>query len=190
MRTSGLAVTGAVVFEPEVFPDERGLFVSPMQQHAFADVAGLPVFPVAQASFSRSRRHVGRGIHFTRTPPGCAKFVYCPYGRALDFVVDLRVGSPTFGLWDSVILDGSEPRGVYLPIGVGHAFVALQDDTIMSYLLSTAYRPELECAILLTDSEIGLPVPPEIVLSQRDRDAPTLAEAAALLPDHADVHVL
>jgi epimerase EvaD len=188
MRSRELAVSGAFVFTPDVFPDERGSFVSPLQQDALLGTVGLPSFPVAQASHSRSRRGVVRGVHFTLTPPGCAKYVHCPHGRALDIVVDLRTGSPTFGRWDAVVLDSEDARAVYLPIGVGHAFVALADDTIMSYLLSTAYDPRREAAISVFDPELALPIPAdqERMLSTRDTAAPKLTEAAAagLLPDY------
>jgi epimerase EvaD len=186
MRWRELAVSGAFAFTPDVFPDERGSFVSPLQQETFLRTAGLPCFPVAQASHSRSRRGVVRGVHYTHTPPGCAKYVHCPHGRALDIVVDVRTGSPTFGRWDEVLLDAEQARAVYLPIGVGHAFVALADDTIVSYLLSIAYNPTLEAAVSVCDPALDLPIPTsrDRLLSERDSSAPTLAEAeaAGLLP--------
>jgi epimerase EvaD len=189
MRAGELTVSGAFVFTPDVFPDHRGSFVSPMQQHALLDTVGLPAFPVAQASYSKSRRGVVRGVHYTRTPPGCAKYVHCPHGRALDIVVDTRTGSPTFGSWDAVILDSEEAHAVYLPVGVGHAFVALTDETIVSYLLSAAYDPTNEAAVSVLDPAVALPIPPDLdpILSTRDREAPTLAQAAAagMLPDYA-----
>jgi 5-epimerase len=187
MRSRPLAVSGAFVFTPDVFPDDRGFFVSPMQRPALRDTVGQASFPVAQASYSRSRRGVVRGVHFTRTPPGCAKYVYCPQGQALDIVVDIRIGSPTFGRWDTVLLDPETARAVYFPIGVGHAFVALTDHTIMTYLLSAAYDAPNELAVSVTDPTLALPIPPDVepILSARDTAAPTLAEAeaAGLLPD-------
>jgi epimerase EvaD len=187
MRSAELAVTGAFVFTAEVFPDDRGLFVSPMQQPALLAAVGLPVFPSAQVSYSSSREGVVRGVHYTLTPPGGSKYSYVPYGRALDFVVDIRVGSPTYGCWDSVILDAEHARAVYLPVGVGHAFVSLADNTIMSYLLSQRYDAGNEAAVSLFDTDLALPLPDtDPILSARDRAAPTLAEAAAagLLPDY------
>lgn len=189
MRSSQLVVSGAFVFTPEIYPDDRGLFVSPMQQAALLDTVGVPSFPAAQASYSKSRRGVVRGIHFTRTPPGGAKYVYCPQGRALDIVIDVRVGSPTFGRWDTVQLDPEVARGVYMPIGVGHAYVALADDTVVAYLLSAAYVPENELAMSVFDPALGLPIPDDIepILSARDTAALTLeqTQAAGLLPDYA-----
>lgn len=190
MESRALAVTGAFEFTPEVFPDERGHFVSPFQEAAFVDAVGHPLFPVAQASQSTSVRGVLRGVHFTLAPPGTAKYVHCARGSALDIVVDLRVGSPTFGVWDQVVLTGESFRSVYLPPGLGHTFVALEDDTVMCYLLSQRYHRENELALSALDPEIGLPLPSDLPLiySERDREAPTLAQARALgmLPDYGE----
>ncbi|MFC8870506.1 dTDP-4-dehydrorhamnose 3,5-epimerase family protein [Streptomyces sp. NPDC057148] len=190
MESRELQVAGAFVFSPEVFADDRGLFVSPFQSEAFVRATGRPLFGVSQTSCSRSRRGVVRGVHFTRTPPGTAKYVYCVQGQALDIVVDLRCGSPTFGRWDSAVLDPVHFRAVYFPVGVGHAFVALRDDTVMAYTLSGGYVPDNELALNVRDPELGLPLPEDIrpVLSERDQVAPSLAEAraAGLLPDYGD----
>ncbi|MBH5129546.1 MULTISPECIES: dTDP-4-dehydrorhamnose 3,5-epimerase family protein [Streptomyces] len=188
MQTRSLKVAGVLEFSPPVFRDPRGLFVSPFQRDAFVAATGHELFGVAQTSFSVSRRGAVRGIHYTRVPPGTAKYVHCPRGRALDMVVDLRLGSPTFGAWDSVVLDQDDCRALYLPVGVGHAFAALTDDTLMAYTLSTAYAPENELAVSVHDPRLRLPLPRDVppLLSERDRAAPTLAEAAArgLLPDY------
>ncbi|KAB8190959.1 dTDP-4-keto-6-deoxy-D-glucose epimerase [Nonomuraea phyllanthi] len=180
-----LGVAGAYAFFPEVFPDERGDFASPYQETAFAAAVGRRLFPVAQASRSVSRRGVVRGVHYTLVPPGTAKYVTCAGGRALDYVIDLRIGSPTFGRWESLELTAANGVAVYLPPGVGHAFAALEDDTVVCYLLSEEYQKEHELALSVFDGELGLRLPPgPPVLSERDRRAPTLAEAAAqgLLP--------
>ncbi|QGV77509.1 dTDP-4-dehydrorhamnose 3,5-epimerase family protein [Streptomyces ficellus] len=194
MKARELAVEGAFAFTPEVFHDDRGMFLSPHQEEAFTQALGRPLFPVAQCSYSVSRRGVVRGVHYTATPPGMAKYAYCTRGAALDVVVDTRVGSPTFGTWDSVVLDTRECQAVLLPTGVGHLFVALEDDTAVSYLLSTAYAAEREHALSPLDPALGLPIPDDItpVLSERDRAAPTLAEAerAGLLPRYADCRAL
>ncbi|RCV50837.1 dTDP-4-dehydrorhamnose 3,5-epimerase family protein [Marinitenerispora sediminis] len=188
MRVRRLGVEGALEFTPEVFRDDRGAFTSPLQRHAFARAAGRPPFPVAQTSHSRSRRGTVRGVHYTRTPPGTAKYVCCLAGRALDLVIDLREGSPTFGRCEAVPLDGEGSRALYLPVGVGHAFVALEDGTLMSYLMSAEYAPEHELAVRPLDPALGLPLPDGLdpLLSDRDCGAPTLAEARerGLLPEY------
>ncbi|MFG2093659.1 dTDP-4-dehydrorhamnose 3,5-epimerase family protein [Streptomyces sp. NPDC048612] len=188
MEARKLAVQGALEFTSRTFSDERGVFVAPFQQSVFETARGGPLFAVAQGNHSLSRRGVVRGIHYTVAPPGAAKYVYCASGRSLDFTVDIRRGSPTFGKWEAVLLDQSGFRAVYLPIGVGHAFVALTDHTVMSYLTSAPYVAERELALSPLDPALGLPIPEDIdpILSERDTAAPTLAQAAerGLLPDY------
>jgi epimerase EvaD len=183
-----LQVGGAFEFVPDVFPDGRGLFVAPYSEPSFVDAVGFPL-RVAQTNHSLSRRGVVRGVHFAAVPPGQAKYVYCPRGALLDVVIDIRVGSPTFGKWDTVRCDSSEYRAVYLPEGLGHAFIALEDDTVMAYLCSTGYNPAVEHSVNPLDSELGLPWPSDLtpILSDRDRAAPSLAQAraAGLLPSYA-----
>ncbi|WP_158890357.1 dTDP-4-dehydrorhamnose 3,5-epimerase family protein [Amycolatopsis anabasis] len=188
MQVRKLAVEGALEFTPKVFPDDRGLFVSPYQEAAFVEATGGPLFGVSQTNHSKSQRDVVRGVHFTLTPPGVAKYVYCAQGKALDIVVDIRLGSPTFGKWDAVVLDQEAFRAVYLPVGLGHAFVALEDDTVMSYLLSESYVAEIELAVSVLDPVLGLPIPEGIepIMSERDLAAPTMAQARekGILPDY------
>jgi epimerase EvaD len=185
MQVRELAVADAYEFSPRSFPDSRGLFVAPYQEEAFVSAVGFPL-RVAQTNHSVSKRGVIRGVHYADTPPGQAKYVYCPSGALLDVVVDLRVGSPTFGEVDSVRVDSTDYRAVYLAEGIGHAFVALEDDTVMSYLCSTGYNPTGERGINPMDEALALPWPEDItpILSDKDAEAPTLAEArdAGLLP--------
>ena len=179
MQFRELAVPGAVEFRPKVFPDPRGLFAAPFQEPVFVHATGHPL-RVAQSNHSVSRRGVIRGVHFSDVPPGQAKYVYCPQGALLDVAIDVRVGSPTFGRWDSVQLDTEGYRAVYLAEGIGHAFIALTDDTVLAYLCSTGYNPGVERTVHPLDPVLALPWPPDIepVLSDKDRSAPTLAEAA------------
>lgn len=189
MKARELGVVGAYEFTPQVFADDRGMFVSTFQASAFEAALGRELFPVRQMSFNLSRRGVVRGVHWTTTPPGMAKIVHCPQGTVLDVVVDLRVGSPTFGEWDSVLLDREQARAVYMPMGVGHMFVALSDDSVMSYSLSTEYVATNEHSITVFDKDLKLPLPEDIepLLSPRDQAGTTLAEAIASgnLPDYA-----
>jgi dTDP-4-dehydrorhamnose 3,5-epimerase len=187
MKVRELSIPGAYEFTPPVFPDHRGLFTAPFQGSAFVEALGHP-FRLGQTNHSVSRRGTVRGVHFSDVPPGQAKYVYCPRGALLDVVLDVRVGSPTFGQWDAVRLDTVDFRAVYLAEGLGHAFVALEDDTAMSYLCSTGYNPSAEHGINPLDPALELPWPTglEPIMSGKDRDAPTLAEArdAGLLPDY------
>lgn len=189
MRVRELAIAGAFEFTPDIHADQRGLFVAPYQEAAFVAAVGHS-FSAAQLNYSRSARSVIRGLHFTRMPPGQSKYVYCPEGHARDVMLDTRVGSPTFGQWDSVELGNGSFRAVYFPLGVAHSFLALRDGTVMAYMVSSGYVAEQELSINPLDGALGLPWPTDItpILSPRDRVAPTLAEAlaAGILPRYED----
>ncbi|HVV10873.1 dTDP-4-dehydrorhamnose 3,5-epimerase [Amycolatopsis sp.] len=187
MQVRELAVLDAYEFSPPKFPDHRGLFVAPFQEQAVTETLGHRL-RLGQTNHSVSRRGTIRGVHFADTPPGQAKYVYCPRGALLDVIVDLRVGSPTFGKWDAVRLDSQDFHAVYVAEGLGHAFVALEEDTAMSYLCSTGYNPGAEHGITPLDPELDLPWPDGVppILSEKDTAAPTLAQAleSGLLPDY------
>lgn len=189
MDVRELAVPGAFEFTPRVFPDDRGLFVCPFQEEDFVKAVGHPL-RLAQTNHSRSRRGVIRGMHFADVPPGQGKYVYCPQGALLDVVVDIRVGSPTFGAIDVVRLDPVDFRAVYVAEGLGHGIMALEDDSVISYLCSTGYNPGGEHGLNPLDPELGIPWPEDIeaVLSDKDRAAPGLTEAreSGLLPSYED----
>ncbi|HSL08814.1 MAG TPA: dTDP-4-dehydrorhamnose 3,5-epimerase family protein [Pseudonocardiaceae bacterium] len=179
MQFRELTVPGVVEFTPKIFPDDRGRFVAPFQEPAFVDATGHPLH-LAQSNHSVSRRGVIRGVHFSDVPPGQAKYVHCSRGALLDVAVDVRVGSPAFGRWEAVRLDTETYRAVYLAEGIGHAFIALADDTVMTYLCSTGYHPEAQRSVHPLDPALQLPWPDDldVQLSDSDRAAPTLAEAA------------
>jgi dTDP-4-dehydrorhamnose 3,5-epimerase len=123
-----------------------------------------------------------RGVHFADVPRGQAKYVTVPRGSVLDVVVDIRTGSPTFGSWDSVLLDDRDRRALYIAEGLGHLFVALEDDTTVSYLVSDVYSPTAEHGINPFDPELAIDFPfdaADLVVSEKDRHAPSLAELAA-----------
>lgn len=189
MQARELSVPDAYEFTPRSFPDDRGVFVAPFQETAFLDAVGFPL-RLAQSNHSVSRRGTLRGVHFADVPPGQAKYIYCPSGALLDVIIDLRVGSPSYGKWDTVRLDSTEYKAVYVPEGLGHAFIALEDNTVASYLCSTGYNPTGERGINPLDPALGLPWPAglEPILSPKDAEAPTLAEAeaAGVLPNYAD----
>ena len=185
MEIRELAVADAYVVELVAHGDARGRFAEWYRADLLAEATGSAL-PLAQANHSVSSRGVLRGVHFALVPPGQAKYVYCPAGQVLDVVVDVRVGSPTFGMHDAVVLDSEHPRAVYLAEGLGHAFLALADATSVTYLVSTGYDPSREFGVSPLDPDLALPWPADVQLelSAKDRAAPTLAEARArgLLP--------
>jgi dTDP-4-dehydrorhamnose 3,5-epimerase len=181
-----LSVIGALEVTPVQHPDDRGVFLEWFREDRFAEATGH-AFRLAQANCSVSSAGTLRGIHVAEVPPGQAKFVTCLHGAVLDVVVDLRVGSPTFGAWDSVVLDDVDRRAVYLPEGLGHAFMALDDETVLAYLCSAPYTPDREHGVHALDPDLaivwpttdrrGRPLEPR--MSTRDAEAPSLAKARA-----------
>ena len=200
MQFRELAVPGAYEITPKQLGDPRGRFLEWFKADTFTDAVGHPL-DLQQANASVSAAGVLRGIHFADVPPGQAKYVTCPAGAVLDVVVDLRTGSPTFGTWDTVLLDDVDRRAVYLGEGLGHAFLSLADGSTVVYLCSTGYNPGAEHGIHPLDPDLGIdwptttrdgaPLTPQ--LSDKDQAAPTLAEARrqGILPTQAavDAHV-
>jgi dTDP-4-dehydrorhamnose 3,5-epimerase len=184
MQVRELAVPGAFEFIPVQHGDSRGLFLEWFKIDPLRSAAGHDL-RLAQANMSVSRAGSLRGIHFSDVPPGQAKYVTCPAGAVLDFIVDVRVGSPTFGKVDTVRLDTVDRRAVYLSEGLGHGFLALEDGSTLTYLCSTGYNPAGERTINPLDPAIGLPLqallPDDVpfTLSAKDEAAPSLAEAEA-----------
>ena len=185
MAARELSIPGAWELTPQQHTDARGVFLEWFTDREFTGFAGHR-FDLRQANCSVSSAGVLRGLHFAQPPPGQAKYVTCVSGSVLDVVVDVRVGSPTFGRWESVVLDDRDRRSVYLSAGLAHGFLALQDDSTVVYLCSTGYDPSREHAVAATDPAIGINWPDRhpLVLSERDAAAPLLeqARAAGLLP--------
>jgi dTDP-4-dehydrorhamnose 3,5-epimerase len=186
-----LAVPDGYEITPVQRTDDRGVFLEWYRFDELERVVGHPL-DLRQANMSVSRRGVVRGVHFADVPRGQAKYVKAVSGAVLDFVIDIRVGSPTFGQWDSVRLDTETHRAVYISEGLGHCFVALTDDAAVTYLVSDVYNPSAEHGITPLDPDLGLAFPEEAgeaLLSPKDLEAPTLAEAAAagLLPTWSDM---
>ena len=165
------------------------MFLESFKQSELSDAIGHPM-DLQQMNISVSKQGTVRGVHFADVPPGQAKYVQCFSGRILDVVVDIRVGSPTYGRWDAVELDDQTRNGLYISEGLGHAFCALTPEVTVGYLCSEPYAPGREHGINPLDPALGLPWPAgqETVLSPKDAAAPTLEKAAAsgLLPEHAD----
>lgn len=186
MQIRELKIPNSYEITPRQFGDDRGVFLEWYRFDRLEEVLGHSL-DLRQANTSVSRKGVVRGIHFADVPRGQAKYVTAMHGAVLDFIVDIRVGSPTFGQWDSVLLDDTERKAVYLAEGLGHAFVALTDGAVVSYLVSDTYNAEREHGIDPRDPDIGLVFPADAgnpLLSEKDTDAPSLAEAAeqGLLP--------
>ncbi|ROS53022.1 dTDP-4-dehydrorhamnose 3,5-epimerase family protein [Frigoribacterium sp. PhB24] len=191
MQIRELKIPDSYEITPKQFGDDRGVFLEWYRFDKLAEVVGHSI-DLRQANTSVSKRGVVRGIHFADVPLGQAKYVTATHGAVLDYVIDIRVGSPTYGQWDTVLLDDTDRRAIYIAEGLGHAFVALTDDATVSYLVTDTFNAEREHGIDPLDGEIGLVFPAEAgepLLSPKDTEAPSLAEAASagLLPTWDDM---
>jgi dTDP-4-dehydrorhamnose 3,5-epimerase len=186
MKIVPLSIAGAWEILPAQHGDSRGVFMEWYRFDRLTEAVGHPL-RLAQANMSISARGVVRGIHFADVPPGQAKYVTCVRGAVFDVVVDLRVGSPTFGKWEHVLLDDADHRGVYIAEGLGHGFCALSEDATLTYLCSETYAPSREHGVDPLDPDLAIAWPDASpALSDRDAAAPSLARARAegLLPDY------
>ena len=185
MDIRALSIQGAFEITPRQFPDDRGVFLESFRGDRLAEAIGHRL-DIIQTNVSVSSRGTVRGVHFADVPPSQAKYVTALSGSFIDFVIDIRVGSPTFGQWDSVLLDTVDRRAIYLAEGLGHAICSLADDSTVMYLCSATYDPGREHGINPLDPALGLAVPDGVtaVLSAKDAAAPSLSQATeqGLLP--------
>lgn len=189
MKVTPYSITGVWRFDPILRPDDRGVFLESFKESVFTETVGYSLH-LAQMNISVSRAGTVRGVHFADVPPGQAKYVQCFSGQILDIVVDIRVGSPTFGQYETIELDADGRSGLYISEGLGHAFCALSDSATVGYLCSEGYSSEREHGIHPLDPDLALPWPQRehSVLSPKDAAAPLLAEAIAsdFLPQYRD----
>jgi dTDP-4-dehydrorhamnose 3,5-epimerase len=182
-----LSIDGAWRYTPRIHSDPRGAFLECFRAGDLRAAVGHRL-DLAQVNGSVSRRGVLRGIHFADVPPSQAKYVTCVAGSILDVVVDVRVGSPTFGQWEAVPLDDETRHGLYIAEGLGHAFLALSEQATVVYLCSEPYAPGREHGVHPLDPALGIAWPADVepLLSEKDAAAPSLKEAldAGLLPDY------
>jgi dTDP-4-dehydrorhamnose 3,5-epimerase len=186
VQITPLSIEGAWLFAPRQHTDDRGTFLEWFKSDRFAEAVGHPL-DVAQSNISTSVAGTVRGIHYADVPPGQAKYVTCVHGAVLDVVVDLRVGSPTFGRHELVQLDDRDRRAVYLSEGLGHGYMALTDGAAFLYLCSTPYAPEREHGVDPGDPDLAIawpdagpdrrPLTP--LMSDKDNAAPSLDQALA-----------
>jgi dTDP-4-dehydrorhamnose 3,5-epimerase len=160
-------IPGCYELQPNVFRDERGLFVKTFHEDVFKE-NGLETH-FAEEYYSFSHKRVLRGLHFQLPPMEHVKLVYCVYGRVLDTVVDLRVGSPAYGDFETFELSDEQANMVYIPKGLAHGFYVLSESAIVMYKVTTVYSPEHDTGILWNSADIPWPDEGPIV-SKRDSE--------------------
>ena len=179
MRVLPTSLDGVLLLEPAVHGDDRGFFVETFRANVWGEL-GIDV-EFVQDNHSRSRRGTLRGMHF-QTDPGQAKLVRCARGQILDVVVDLRRDSNTFGRWDGHELDDANLRQLWVPVGFAHGFCVLSEEADVVYKCSSYYDPATEAGIAYDDPDVGIAWPNlELLVSERDRSAPRLADVAESL---------
>jgi dTDP-4-dehydrorhamnose 3,5-epimerase len=176
---------GPLLLVPAVHGDARGFFLESYRESAFRELGVTEAF--VQDNHSRSRQGIVRGMHFQ---PGQAKLVRCVRGAILDVIVDIRDGSPQFGHARGFRLDDVDHHQLYVPDGFAHGFCVLSELADVTYKVSTYYDPGAEGGFAFDDPEVGVEWPSELELiaSERDRSAPSLAELAPSLPFQYQVH--
>ena len=188
MSFTPLKIEGSWVFTPKKFPDERGSFHEVFKLPLLTETLGFG-FEVKQVNQSVSKAGVIRGIHWADVPPGQAKYVFCSRGSIWDVVIDIRVGSPTFGQFDGEVISAENSKCVLIREGLGHVFLSLEEDTVVNYLCSEPFSPTTEHGINPLDTDLAIPFGSMISganfeVSPKDEEAPSLqqAQAANLLP--------
>jgi dTDP-4-dehydrorhamnose 3,5-epimerase len=174
-------IAGAWLYQPKRFADERGYFQETFKHSALLEATGFD-FQVKQVNQSKSSAGVVRGVHWADVPPGQAKYVTVPVGEIWDLVIDLRTDSPTFGTWQGFHLSAENGHSLIIGNGLGHAFLSLKDDTIVSYLCSEEFNPTREHAISPLDEDLAITFESKageysiekLSFSEKDSQAPSL----------------
>ena len=173
MRVETTEIPGLLMLYPTVHRDDRGTFVKPFDAAAFAE-AGLSV-GFAETFHTLSGEGVVRGMHLQLPPEEQHKVVYCASGRALDVLVDLRVGSPAYGRVVAVEMGEADCVVAYVPPGIAHGFCVPSGRALMVYQVSAAYAPALDTGVRWDSIGFDWPVASPI-LSERDRALPPMDE--------------
>ncbi len=165
---------GTYLLKPKIFEDARGDFVKTFHLGLFCEL-GIDFKPVEEF-FSTSRKNVLRGMHFQLPPHDHAKLVYCVRGRVLDVIVDLRRGAPTFGKAFSVELSMGNRQQLYIPSGLAHGFLSLEDDSVMVYKTTSVHAPSHDAGIRWDSFGFDWGTPEGLIISERDKSFPAFID--------------
>lgn len=178
MTFQPMKIDGAWVHIPTRLQDSRGHFEEQFKLSLIQRELGRS-FPVLQVNQSYSNKGVVRGIHWTDSEVGQAKYVSCPKGAIWDVVVDLRPNSATFGTWDAYLLNEQNGASIFISEGLGHAFLAVEDGTVANYLCSSEYQPTSDRTINPLDETLDIEFESmakqlgidRLLFSEKDRNA-------------------
>jgi dTDP-4-dehydrorhamnose 3,5-epimerase len=177
MKAQPLKIPGSWKIEFQKFDDNRGFFYESFKEEDFKKLIGRNL-NIKQTNTSSSSKGSVRGIHYALVPPSQAKLVQCQRGSIKDYVIDIRVGSPTFGQFEEIELNENSASAVFIEEGLAHAFVALENQTVVTYFVTEKYNPEREKGINPFDKTLNVKWPDlELILSEKDKQAISLEEA-------------
>ena len=172
-------ISDVLIFEPNVFGDDRGFFFESFNHQQFEAAIGRQVTFV-QDNHSKSSKGVLRGLHYQLPPHAQGKLVRCVAGEVFDVAVDIRKSSPTFGQWVGVDLSGQNKRQLWIPEGFAHGFITLSDTAEFLYKTTNYYAPSNDRGIKWNDETIAIEWPEldcDITTSAKDSVAKSLLEA-------------
>ena len=158
MNAMPTALAGVYSIEPKVFGDDRGFFYESFNAARFAEITGASV-EFVQDNHSRSARGVLRGLHYQEAPKAQGKLVRVIAGAVWDVAVDIRPGSPTYGRWIAEELSAANRRMLWIPAGLAHGFLTLEDGTEFLYKTTDYWSPSHERCIAWNDPDLGIPWP-------------------------------
>ena len=184
MKAHPLKISGSWKIEFQKFDDNRGFFYESFKEEDFKNQIGRSL-NIKQTNTSSSSKGSVRGIHYALVPPSQAKLVQCQRGSIKDYVIDIRVGSPTFGQFEEIELNEKSASAVFIEEGLAHAFVALENQTVVTYFVTEKYNPEREKGINPFDKTLNVKWPDvDLILSEKDKQAISLeaAKGQGLLP--------
>ncbi|AIU87876.1 dTDP-4-dehydrorhamnose 3,5-epimerase [Pectobacterium odoriferum] len=168
MQITDSKIHGAKIIQPKVFGDARGFFLETFEKKRYQQMLNIDV-DFVQDNHSRSSKGVLRGLHFQKTKPQ-GKLVHVVCGEVFDVAVDIRSGSPTYGVWEGVILSEENKTQFWLPPGLAHGFAVLSDIADFEYKCTDYYDPSDEGCLLWNDPDVGIEWPiAEPLLSEKDK---------------------
>ncbi|KHS90853.1 dTDP-4-dehydrorhamnose 3,5-epimerase [Pectobacterium brasiliense] len=168
MQITDSKIHGAKIIQPKVFGDARGFFLETFEKKRYQQMLNIDV-DFVQDNHSRSSKGVLRGLHFQKTKPQ-GKLVHVVRGEVFDVAVDIRPGSPTYGVWEGVILSEENKTQFWLPPGLAHGFAVLSDIADFEYKCTDYYDPSDEGCLLWNDPEVGIEWPISApLLSEKDK---------------------
>lgn len=167
MEISNTRISDVKIIQPKVFGDERGFFLETFEKQRYQEALGINL-EFVQDNHSRSRQNVLRGLHFQKTNPQ-GKLVRVVRGEVFDVAVDIRADSPTFGVWQGVILSEENKTQLWIPPGLAHGFLVLSDTADFEYKCTDYYDPASEGCLIWNDPDVGIDWPiASPLLSEKD----------------------